>query len=52
MKLARRLVISVLGTAGVLAGFASAAHAIGQIPANHCEPLGTPTRTSEGGRQT
>jgi hypothetical protein len=44
MKLARRLVISVLGTAGVLTAFASAAHAISHVPANHCEPLGTSTR--------
>jgi hypothetical protein len=52
MKSVRRLVILVLGTTGVLAAFASAAHAISQIPSNHCEPLATPTRIYDIGGKT
>jgi hypothetical protein len=38
MRLVRRYVILVLGMSGVLAVFAGTAHAIGVVPANHCEP--------------
>ena len=39
MNVLRRSVILLLGTSGVLAVFAGAAHAIGVVPANHCEPF-------------
>jgi hypothetical protein len=39
MNVLRRSAILLLGTAGVLAVFAGAAHAVSQIPSNHCEPL-------------
>jgi hypothetical protein len=38
MRAVRRFVILLLGMSGVLAVFVGAAHAIGVVPANHCEP--------------
>jgi hypothetical protein len=41
MRVVRRFLILLLGMSGLLAVFAGAAHAIGVVPANHCEPLTT-----------